>query len=149
LDRARTAADYSDVLASLEASGARYVVVGGAAVVAHGRDRSIGDLDLAVDVTPQNATLVMQTLSSVGFFPTLPLPLAALTILRTADSAGRSVDLIARPYVPFSELWSGSTLAPLGSVSARVASLEHVLQAKRQSGRPEDLADIDALLELG
>lgn len=124
------------------------MVIGGLAVVLHGYTRPISDLDLAVDSAPDGIEYATAVLNSLGFVPSIPLPLSALTVLRMFDQSQREVNLFARPYVPFAELWAGSEQMPVGHCLARVTSLNHLLRAKRVSGRPEDLLDIKSLLAL-
>lgn len=50
--------DFRDVLAALNASGARFLVVGAHALAAHGVPRVTGDLDIWVDPAPANARFV-------------------------------------------------------------------------------------------
>lgn len=137
---------YCDVVYRLELERARYVVIGGIAVVLRGHIRPISDLDLAINSTPDEISRVMAVLGGLGFVPTIPLPLSALTVLRMFDRSQREVNAFARPYVPFAELWEGSELVRIGQGIARITSLKHLLRAKRICGRPQDLLDIKSLL---
>ena len=141
---------YSDLFDRLELERVRYVVIGGVAVVLHGYVRPVADLDLAIDRDPFEAQRAMMALAAVGFVPTLPLPLSALTVLRLFDHSEREVDLFVRSHLPFDVWWAGSKLARVGdgSVVARISSIEHILRAKRIDGRPLDLLDIEGLLAL-
>lgn len=47
--------DFHRIFQALEASGVRYLVVGGVAVVLHGHPRFTADLDLVVSLDPDNA----------------------------------------------------------------------------------------------
>lgn len=49
--------------AALNAAGARYVLIGGFAVLAHGASRFTKDIDLLVDDAPENVALVKQGLA--------------------------------------------------------------------------------------
>ncbi len=148
MGRVWDAAEFAPVLAQLEASQARYVVVGSVAASIHGLVRKVGDLDVAVDAEVENERVVMRALTLRGFFPTIPLGLSEVVVLRTFDADGREVDLKPRQVVPFSELWAESVIRSLGGVAVRVACLEHLVRLKRQSGRPEDLVDAGVLLDL-
>lgn len=140
---------YSDVFEQLERGEVRYVVIGGVAVVLRGHPRPVADLDFAVEPTPDEMSRAMDALNAVGFVPSIPLPLNALTVLRMFDPSQREVDIFVRPHVPFAELWEGAEHLRVGPCLVRVASLEHVLRAKRIDGRPRDLRDISELLTLG
>lgn len=139
---------YSDVFDWLERGHVRYVVIGGVAVVLRGHVRPIADLDFAVNRAPDEMSRAMSALSALGFVPSIPLPLSALTVLRLFDQSQREINIIVRPYVPFADLWAGSEHICLGNGVARVASLEHLVQAKRVNGRPRDMLDIRGLLKL-
>jgi hypothetical protein len=80
-----------------------------------------------------------------GFVPSIPVPLAMLTVLRMFDQSEREIDVFGRYHIPFAELWAGSEIMSVGAGTTRVASLEHLLRAKRTNGRQHDLEDIEAL----
>ena len=140
-----TPATFSDVFELLESANVRYVVVSGVAVVLHGHVRPLADLDLVVGGAPGEQDRAVQALMLGGFVPSLPVPLAMLTVLRMFDQSAREVDLFRNYHIPFAELWANSKAIAIGAGTARVAALEHVLRAKRTQGRPHDLEDIAAL----
>jgi hypothetical protein len=143
-----TPASYGDVFERLEQDHIRYVVVSGSAVVLHGYIRAIADLDIVIDAAPHEAHKAMHALTLTGFVPSIPLPLSVLTVLRMFDAAQREVDVFVRYHIPFDELWASSERVRVGAGTARVISLEHLLRAKRITGRPHDLLDIEGLLAL-
>ena len=136
---------FCDVIERLNRENARYVLVAGFAVVMHGHKREIEDLDVVIDPSPREAQRGMQALMLAGFVPSIPLPLEMLTVMRLYDSSSREIDLFVRYHIPFDELLSNSTLVKVGNEMARIAALEHILQAKRIQGRAHDLSDIEAL----
>jgi hypothetical protein len=71
------ASDLERIFAALEASGARYLVVGGVAVVLHGHPRFTADLDLAIALDPANVEAVLAALERLGYGPRAPVPLRA------------------------------------------------------------------------
>lgn len=139
---------YCDVFERLERDAVRYVVISGVAVVLHGHVRPVADLDIVVDPAPEEAGRAMSALARGGFAPSIPLPLSMVSVLRTFDHLQREVDVFVRYHVPFDDLWAGSERVGVGDGVARVASLEHLLRAKRINGRPHDLLDIAGLLAL-
>lgn len=136
---------FEDVLAVLDRERARYVVVGGVALVVQGIERSTHDLDVVVDRTPAEATRVMALFLALGFVPTIPLPLTLVPVLRLLDRAGRELDVFARFHVPFDELFAGSKLVQCDATNVRVASIADIIRAKRLCGRPRDVADAERL----
>lgn len=140
---------YRDVLDGLEREHARYIVVSGVAVVLRGHVRPIADLDLVIDAKPEEAGRVMHIMATLGFTPSVPLPLSMLTVLRMFDQSQREVDLFVRYHIPFDELWARSEIVDVGNGGvARIISLEHLLLVKRTHARPHDLLDIEGLLGL-
>jgi hypothetical protein len=136
---------FTDVLEVLESKRARYVVVSGFAVVMHGHARPIDDLDIVVDPTPDEAQRCMHALALAGFVPSIPLPLHLVTVIRMFDRFSREVDVFVRYSISFEELWSCAESVKVGSQTTRIASLEHLIRAKRLNGRPHDLSDIEGL----
>ena len=140
-----TPATFSDVFDLLERANVRYVVVSGVAVVLHGYDRPLADLDIVISALPGEPERALQAVMLAGFVPSIPVPLAMLRVLRMFDQSQREVDVFVRYQIPFDELWADSETKNVGTGRARVSSLEHLLRAKRIVGGPRDLEDIEAL----
>jgi hypothetical protein len=140
---------FCDVFDRLERDNIRYMIISGVAVVLRGHVRPIGDLDIIIDPAPDEADNALRALSRSGFVPSIPLPLSMLSVLRMFDRLQREVDVFVRYHIPFNDLWAGSERVRVGGSVARVVSLEHLLRAKRITGRPHDLLDIAGLLALG
>ena len=129
---------FCDVLEHLNRENARYVVVGSVAVVLHGANREVADLDIVVDPSPHEAQRCMQALASAGFMPSIPLPLPIhlLTVVRLFDQSAREIDIFVRSDKLFKELWSNSQLMQVGNQIARIAGPEQLLQTKRIYNEP-------------
>jgi hypothetical protein len=143
-----TPSDYADVFDALERNSVPYVVVSGVAVVLHGHVRPVFDLDIVSGSTPEEQDLALQTLMQAGFVPSIPVPLNFLTVLRMFDREEREIDVFVRYQIPFDELWISSEKIRFGDHVARVVSFEHLVRAKRITGRPHDLMDVEGLLAL-
>ncbi|HET7288609.1 MAG TPA: GNAT family N-acetyltransferase [Pyrinomonadaceae bacterium] len=139
---------FCDVLELLNRENVRYVVVSGFAVVMHGHKRDIVDLDVVVDPSPVEGQRCLHALALAGFMPSIPLPLQMVPVMRLFDHLSREVDVFARYYVPFEELWSKSEFVKVGNQMVRIAALEHVVRVKQTLSRPHDLADIEALMRM-
>jgi hypothetical protein len=146
-------------------AGLRYVVVGGVAVVLHGFARLTADVDIVVDLSPEEAAKAVGCLSSLGLRPRAPVdPIGFATpaIRQTwiqrkgmqvfswydPKNPMREVDVFVSHPIPFEDLWARSILFPLGALLVRVASIADLVQLKRLAGRPQDLTDIEALEEI-
>jgi predicted nucleotidyltransferase len=114
------------VLSALNAARVRYLVVGGVAVVLHGHLRATADLDLVVQLGPENA----------------------LEAVRTHRFAGLEVDLFVSEPLDFDAAYARAVHVQLASTVATVVCIEDLLALKKAAGRPVDLADIEALQAL-
>ena len=153
------------LLTELSDAGIRYLVVGGVAVVLHGYVRATADLDLVIDLEPENIRRALQLLKDRGFHPRPPVPLEAF-----ADGAerkrwieerdlkvfslwhprlpGLEVDIFVEEPFPFDEAYRRATRVQVGSSPVTVAAIDDLIAMKRSAGRAQDAADIEVLLEL-
>jgi predicted nucleotidyltransferase len=153
---------YEPIFKILNAAGVRYVVVGGVATLLHGYARLTADVDLAVDLAPQEALKMIRALADKGFRPQVPVSAETfaepavreewiqekhMLVFSLVDPTNpmRVVDLLLKPEVPFEELLLRSQEGFVGETRVRVASLDDLIALKRYAGRPQDLADIEKL----
>jgi hypothetical protein len=156
---------YDEVFRALHGAGVRYVVVGGTAVVLQGHARLTLDLDLVVDLSPDQAAAAMRALTGMGLRPRLPVDPESFADPTTRnswveqrnllvfslfdpDEPRREVDLFATEPLPFDELYDDASTFTVGGVDVRVASRRHLIAMKREAGRPRDLDDIAVLESL-
>ena len=62
-----------DIFRALQDAKARYLVVGGLAVIAHGYVRLTKDLDLVLDFSPDSLPRALEALESLGYHPMIPV----------------------------------------------------------------------------
>ncbi len=153
---------FEPILEELNRCEVRYVVVGGLATVLQGYARLTADLDLIVDLAPDEAVKAIRCLSSIGLQPRIPVDAMdfADPIKRRSwideknmrvfplvdpDNPMRLVDLFVETPIDFEELWGQAEDLQLECSMARVACIRHLIALKREAGRPQDLIDIDAL----
>ncbi|HEY6186853.1 MAG TPA: hypothetical protein VIW80_04180 [Pyrinomonadaceae bacterium] len=142
-----TPENYVDVFQQLEAAQARYVVIGGAAVVLHGHVRPIADLDIVVDPAPDETLRAMNVLTACGFAPSIPLPMSMMTVQRLFDYAAREIDVFVRYHIPFEELWSDSERVSCGDGLVRIVSLNHLIWRRHPNTNPQRIHDSEMLQE--
>lgn len=147
---------------ALNRAAVRYVVVGGFATVLHGHARLTGDIDLIVDLVPDEARKAIETLTGLGFRPRAPVAALAfadpLARRRWVEEKGMrvfamwnpanpmlEVDLFAEHPIDFEELWNRAETVELTRTTVRIAAIPDLIRLKRLAGRPQDLADIEAL----
>jgi hypothetical protein len=156
---------YVPVFEVLNDAQVRYVVVGGLATVLHGYARLTADIDLMVDLDPKELRKCIDALAKYGMIPRLPVDpydFAEPSIRRhwieeknmrvfslwKPDEPLLSVDLFVEHPIEFDLIWFRAEVIPLGSVSVRVVSIPDLIALKRLANRPQDLTDIEKLLEI-
>jgi hypothetical protein len=157
-----TVSSFSAIFGALDDAGARYVVVGGLAVVLHGYARLTADVDLIVDLSPGEAIKAVAALSRIGMVPRAPVQVRDFADPEkrrewTEDKGMRvfsmhdprkplvEVDLFVDPPIPIDELLARAEWVDLGTRRVRVAGIEDLIAMKRIAGRPKDAEDIAAL----
>ncbi|CAN5273563.1 hypothetical protein BH23ACT9_BH23ACT9_09600 [soil metagenome] len=153
------------VVSALREAGVSFVVVGGVAVVLQGHPRMTVDLDIVVELEHDNLLRALEVLQGLGLVPRLPVAAAqfadedtrrrwvqerSLTVFSMHDPVDprREVDLFAESPLPWEELVADAEEIDVGGVVVPVASRAHLIRMKLQAGRPQDLADVEALAHL-
>lgn len=144
------------LLPTLVGADVDFVVIGGVAVVLQAQPRFTKGLDICYSTEPANLDALGTVLVSLGArlrgidedLPFVPdaRTLRAMQILTLETNEG-ALDLLVDPAgaPPYAELRRGADLMRIGDVEVRVASVAHLLAMKAAAGRPQDLADIEAL----
>jgi hypothetical protein len=143
--------DFKELLSVLNARQVKYLVVGAYAVSIHAQPRATKDLDILVKADADNAKAVFAALAQFG------APLQGLTAADFAEHGpffrmGREpvgIDILtAIPGVEFDAAWQRrveDVVDPASGLKASFISREDLIAAKLASGRPQDIADVDAI----
>lgn len=141
--------DYEEFVESLNASGARYLIVGAHAVALHARPRATKDFDLFIEPTPANAERVLAAIRS---FLGSDLGLKAEDLSTPGQIvqlgvAPTRIDLIARlaSGQDFDSAWASRVDAKFGDVDAHYLSLDDLIYEKEHADRDQDRADLRSL----
>lgn len=143
----------------LDAQGVDYALVGGYAVSLHGAIRGTLDIDLILRFDEGQFQKAEQALFSIGLVPKLPV--VAGEVFRFREEYIKNRNLVAwsfvNPQEP-AELVDIIITHDLGKLRTKqvkvkntivsILALSDLIQMKEQSGRPQDLSDIQALREL-
>jgi hypothetical protein len=142
--------DFKDLLRVFNEHKVRYLVVGGYAVIKYTEPRYTKDLDLWVEASPRNARAVFAALRQFG---------APLRDITSADFAKEgSIYQMGRPParvdvltsiggVRFADAWPNRVTSNFDGIPVAVISRQDLLTNKRAVGRPQDLVDVNNLLE--
>lgn len=142
--------DFRDLLIELHDAGAQFVVLGGHAVAFHGHPRATKDLDVLVRATEDNAQHVYRALAAFG------APLSSFEVsaedFATYDGVlqiglpPRRIDIINRADgISFDDAIADGDSFELDGRRVPVIGRAALLRNKRAAGRPQDLADVEAL----
>lgn len=141
--------DLARICQSLNDAGARYLLIGGFAVIARGGARTTKDIDLLIDPSPANVALVkkaLQILEDHAVDQVADDDVARYAVVRVADEV--VVDLMAAACdVDYGEAARDVETLTIGGVSVPVASLQTLIRTKNTK-RPSDAADRVFLEEL-
>jgi len=140
--RPPTLEDVRTICRALEESGARYVLIGGFAVILHGGERTTKDIDLLVDPDPDNVERLKRALSvleddAAGEID--PGDLQRYRVVRVADEI--MVDLLAAACaVTWAEASETALRIDLDGTPIVFADADTLIRTKRTI-RPSDAAD--------
>ncbi|MHC4063317.1 MAG: nucleotidyltransferase [Planctomycetota bacterium] len=142
--------DLREFIELLNARGVKYLIVGGYAVAFHGRPRYTGDIDLFIEASAANSERMAQVIRELGF---ADVDLSAADFVKEGvivqlGAPPNRIDLItSTDAVAFEEGWANKVEATLDGVPVFFISKELLLQNKAAIGRPQDIADMDAMGE--
>lgn len=139
--------DFHDLIAALDARGVEFVIVGAFALAFHARPRATGDIDVWVRPTPENAKRLLSALSDFGF--------GSLGLTEADILSGKVIQLGYPPVrvdlltdldgVSAEEVWAERVAGKFGDKPAHYMSKRCLIKNKKATGRPQDLADLNAL----
>lgn len=153
--------EFARLFAVLHEAGVRFIVVGGAAAIAHGSPRLTLDLDIVYERSADNIQRLVAALTPLhpylcGAPPGLPFVLDAPTVNRglnfTLVTDIGWIDLLGEITGggSYAQLMPYTIEIPLYGRPTRILGLERLIHVKRAAGRPRDhdaLAELEVLLE--
>ncbi|MBI4207049.1 MAG: hypothetical protein HY527_18660 [Betaproteobacteria bacterium] len=155
-------ASFEALVAVLEDAGVRYLVAGGLAVNAHGYLRFTKDVDVVVQLIPDNIERAFTVLGALGYKPSVPITAAqfadekqreswirdkGMQVLQFWSDAHREtpIDVFVSEPFDFDEEYRRALIKPLGSIPVRFVSIPILIQMKERAGRPQDKVDVEHL----
>jgi predicted nucleotidyltransferase len=145
------------LLQHLAQAGVDFLVIGGVAVAAQGYGRATMDLDIVYATNAANLERLGEVLVELGarlrgVEDDVPFVPDAQTLKRTSmltlDTPLGGIDLLVDPAGAdrYEAMRERADVVDLDGVEFRVVAVEDLLSMKRAAGRPQNIADIDALL---
>jgi predicted nucleotidyltransferase len=144
--RAPELSDLVRICRSLNRAGARYVVIGGFAVIAHGAVRTTKDIDLLIEDSPENVERVKDALCVLEDQAARDVgadDIRNYSVVRVADEI--VVDLMGRACgLSYSDVAEDAEEIELEDVAIPIASKRALIRTK-DTFRPSDRADREFL----
>ncbi|MFZ0594588.1 MAG: nucleotidyl transferase AbiEii/AbiGii toxin family protein [Bryobacteraceae bacterium] len=143
--------DFKELLLLFNEYRVKYLIVGGYAVAVHAQPRATKDLDLFVKADPENAKAVHVALAKFG------APLEGIKpedfinpgLFFRMGTAPQMVEIFSRiSGVDFDAAWERRTEEVMDDrtgLKVFVISAEDFIANKIAAGRPQDVADVDAV----
>ena len=156
---------FDTLVHALETAGVRYLVAGGLAVNAHGYLRFTRDVDVVLQLSPQNIQAAFSALAGIGYKPIVPINAAdfadpgkrstwvrekGMTVLNFWSEQHRDtpVDVFVTEPFDFGAEYGRALVKTLGSIEVRFVSIPSLIRMKEIAGRPQDKIDIEYLRKL-
>ena len=140
--RAPEPEDVARICRALNHAGARYLLIGGFAVIAYGAGRFTKDIDLLIDDAPDNVARVRQALSVLAdnaAAEVADLDVRTHTVVRVVDEV--IIDLMGRACgIAYSEAIADAEAREIEGVSIPIASPATLIRTKN-TYRPQDAID--------
>lgn len=139
----------AQVCAALNETGSKYLVIGGVACVLHGYVRATTDVDILIDDTEHNAENVLAALSGLGYGFARDLTAAEILkrpITVIGDDPGVDIFTVAWS-VKYADAAPRASTVVVDEVEIPLIGIDDLIQTK-QTGRPLDAADVEALEEI-
>lgn len=136
-------------------AGVEYILVGGIAVIAHGHNRTTGDVDVWVDNNDENILHLKIALQVLGY------DLEGIQSAMEAYSKGGKLTIylddeseipvelmpLYSTKISFKEAWKSRIKFPFEGTEIHVVDLDTLIDMKIRAGREQDLRDVMVLKE--
>lgn len=141
--------DLLDLCRQLNKKDAKYIVIGGIAIIQHGFVRATEDIDLLIETSLQNEKAVIEALSLLpdsAASELKPGEINQYEVIRIADAI--VVDLMKKACgIDYAKASSQIVRVTIQGVTIPFASVDLMIQLK-QSVRPKDKMDLEYLMAL-
>jgi hypothetical protein len=139
------------LIGALEGAGLDYALCGGVALAIHGAPRATQDIDLLL--RPEDVPRLREVVFPLGFtLESFPMDFASgLTIQRFTKLIEGQPLMLDVLFVagPIGTVWASRQSAEFEGGTIRVVSREGLIALKLAAARPQDLADVKRLQEIG
>jgi len=156
---------YTEILEALQTNKVRYLIIGGLAVNLYGVPRVTQDVDLIISTDHSNILRLLSVLKKPGYVPRLPVDPEKLADPETVKDWTKNknmkafsfynmkenykvVDIVLVHPLDFESSFKNKTIKKVKDVEIFLASMDDLMRTKAESGRPQDISDIEMLKKL-
>ena len=156
---------YEALFRGLHIARVRYLLVGAMAINLHGVPRMTADVDLMVDMAHANLRTFVQTMTTLGYKPRVPVDAAEVLNPEKRREWRDTKSMIvftwlhpARPYeevdmflnnpIDFGTAYANRKEVSLGDYAVPLSGISDLIALKTISGREQDRSDIEALRQI-
>ena len=140
--------NFKEFIQSLNDNQVRYLVIGGYAVALHGHPRYTKYIDVWIEMTPENASRIVNALNQFGF-GSLGVKAEDFLIpdqIIQFGYAPNRIDLITTlEGVEFENCYASRVEVGFDDVKVNFIDLDNLKLNKKATGRYQDLADLENL----
>ncbi len=140
--------DFKEFIQFLNDNHVHYLIVGGYAVAIHGHPRYTKDIDIWIEMSPENADNLLQALEQFGF-SSLGLQaedfLTPDQIIQLGYPPSRIDLLTTIDGVNFENCYPLKLEVTIDNIVVNFIDLDNLRKNKAASGRLQDLADLENL----
>lgn len=153
---------YLPLFKALNDANVEYVIVGGLATILHGYARLTADIDLVINLDPQEAVKAIKAITGIGLKPRLPVDPMLFTDEAVRESWINDknmlvfsffqpenplliLDVFVREPFPFQQMAQRAVSMDLGGITVPVCAISDLIAMKQKAGRAKDLEDIKYL----
>jgi hypothetical protein len=140
--------DFKEFIELLNENNVGYLVVGGYAVAFHGHPRYTKDLDVWIDLSPDNADKILNALKQFGFGSLGLKPddfLEDGQIIQLGYPPNRIDILTTLTDLKFADCYKARVEAKIQGLQINFIDIDNLKKNKRATGRPQDLVDAENL----
>lgn len=147
--------DHKDLLSAFQTHGVKYLIVGGYAVIYYAQPRFTKDIDLLIQADPANGRAIYAALAEFGVSleGVRPEEFVDRGIFFRFGNDPQAIDILADiPGVDFDSAWERRvevTIDETRGIKAYFIARDDLIASKLASGRPQDIADADAIRKAG
>ncbi len=144
-------------------AGVRYLVAGGLAVNAHGYLRFTNDVDLVIQLVPDNIRRAIEALTALGYRPAIPVSVAHFAEPEHRERWAREkgmqvfqlwserhpetpIDVFVTEPFDFDAEYAQAVIKPFGpDLPVYFVTIATLIRMKQVADRPQDRIDIEHL----